>query len=233
MVKAEGNKKQNIIFRESSLNLFRLLTHHPYFLTAIVKARKKYGISISGISEMLIWKNAHRGKYHNLVADLTELTDSFSIPPQLYRAARQFTLDYVFINKHDCPSNFEVGLNIIRPSEYLKTLTLNPSSVYIEITPGTSEREIRDNWERIVGKRKETRKLDIPTVNPIDERVWELTEQKPRPSDKELTEILKKAFPLNLSTSSFMYDEINKRRFTYKKMLLKLRPFKLSPPSLP
>lgn len=223
MAKKKGNKKSDRVHQESSLVLFRLLAHHPYFIAGIAKARKKYRVPASDISEMLIWKNDHREKYHRLVADLAELTDNFDIPPQLYRAARQFTLDYVFLDRYDRPSSFVAGLNVITSSLYLKTIPLNPGSVYVEIIPGiTSEREIKDNWEKIVGDVKQARKFGVPAkINPVDERVWELTVlRKPKLDSETVADQLRSEFP----TRSFTYDTINKHRFNYRKALSKLRP---------
>lgn len=220
--KAKGNKKQGTIFLESSLALFRLLVHHPHFIQGIAKARKKYGIRItSSVQDVLIWKNDHRSKYHKLTSDLMDLVRDFTAPPQLEAVIREFALDFVFFNKQDNPPTFVAGFKVYKWSEQQQIMSLNPGSIYLEITPTTSEREIRDNWGKIVGERKETRKMGVPKVNRTDERVWELSELlTPKLNGEALRAALKAEFP----HSSFLYDEINKRRFTYKQALSKLRP---------
>lgn len=224
MTKLKGNKKQDRIFLESSFALFRLLAHHPHFVHGIINARKKYGIKVSdNVQDVLVWKTDHRSKYYKLVSDLMGLISDFSIPSQLGAAARQFVLEYVFTDKQDIQPVFVAGFRVHKWTESQQTISLNPGSIYLEITPTTSEREIRDNWEKIAGKRKETRKMGVPKVNRTDERVWELSElQTPKLSNDEVRAALKAEFPRGV----FMYDEINKRRFTYRQALSKLRPVK-------
>lgn len=219
--KIKGNKKQETVFRESGLALLCHLSHHPHFVQSIAKIRNKYGIKVTDKGQdVLIWKNDHRAQYHKLVTDMMKLIADFSIPLQLGAAARHFALDCVFFNKQEIQLIFKTGFRVHKWTENQQSIHLNPSSIYLEITPSTSEREIRDNWEKIVGKRKESRKMGVSKVNRIDERVWELSELcNPKLNKEAMKNALKAEFG-----GIFTYDGINKRRFAYKRVLSKLRP---------
>lgn len=221
MKKTKGNKSPDRIFEDSSQGLFRLLAHHPHFIQGITAARKKYGIREYGVKAMLDWKSRHRqNKYHDLIADIGNLMDGFTLPPQLYSAGRRFAEDYVFLNRHDTPTMFAAGLNVIRPTAGCRTFTLNPNAVYVEVIPGaTSEREVRENWKRIVGNVRQSRKLSVPKINPLEERVWELVEKKGK---KAAAEQLRVEYPRR----SFTYADVNKHLGRYKSVLSKLRPVK-------
>lgn len=226
MVKTKGNKTPEQIFQASSQSLFRLLAHHPRFLAGIADLRKNYGVRVpkaDRIEYLLGWKNENRAKYHELIQALASLTDEFDVPPQLRLATRRFAEEYVFIGSPASPSMYGVGLNVIRPSDYLTTLKLNQGSVYLEIIPGiTSEREVRESWEKIVGKVKQVRNLGVSKTNPIEERVWELTElAEPQFNAKDAAKVLGEEFP----NYTFTYTEVNKYRSNYKQALLKLASF--------
>lgn len=221
----KGNKNSQEIFYEASLNLFRLLAHHPYFRSEISKLRNKYGIVSEDIKDMggiLIWKNENRDRYRKLLADplFYNLPSDFKFASQLRKAVAQFTLDYVLTGEYTFHSSYESGYNVIRPTKKLHSIELSPKSIYLEITPETSLREVKDNWDKIVGGRKEVRNFGIPSPSRIDEYVWELTTLHiPKLEQDEIKKRLKQRF----SGYSFTYSEINKRKHTYRMALSKLR----------
>jgi hypothetical protein len=218
----KGNKNPKEIFYESTQKLFKLLIHHPHFIKGVAILRDKYKLSyqeITNISKLLQWKNANNKKC-NLIAqdeDLYGLINDFKIPQELKKSAKNFAYDFILTNNLITNNMFETGLNIIKHSLKEKTLKLNPNSVYVEITPFTTEREIKNTWEKIVGKRKEIRNYGIPKTSKIDERVWELSMD-----GYKIDEIIKK-IKEEFDRKSFIYSDVNTSKNKYKTALSKLR----------
>ena len=220
--KLKGNKNPQEIFYESTQKLFRLLSHHPHFLAGAGKLRSKYKIpfeDITDISKLLVWQHNHKKQYDKLVSDeeLSKLLADFKIARELQRATGKFMLDYIQTNNLITTSIFDNGLNVIRASDDRKILELKPDCIYLEITPHTTVREIKDRWKNIVGGRKEIREYGIPATTKIEERVWELYEQGLETN--EITPLIKKEFHLRVSG----YSETLKLKSNYKKALSKLR----------
>lgn len=221
-VNLKGNKNPQEIFYESTQKLFQLLAHHPYFLEGVSKLRNKHKIhyqDITDIPEFLEWKRANTEKCSLLIQDenLYGLINDFKIPQELKKSAKNFAYDFILTNNLITNSMFETGLNIIKYSKKEKTLKLNEGSVYVEITPFTTERELKNGWDRIVGDRKEIRNYGIPKTQKIDERVWELYMEGY--STKEICQKIKGEF----SRKSITYTDVIASKHRYKTALSKLR----------
>ena len=223
--KLKGNKTPQEVFYESTNRLFRLLSHHPFFIENVTKIRNKHRISnseVTNVQKLLEWKNSNRLKYSNIIndQDITRLIDSFDYASELKKSVKQFTFDFIMTNNLILPSSFETGLNIIRYSKEQPAIKLNPKSVYLEITPYTTERELKSSWEKVVGKRKEIRNYGVPNFSKIEERIWELSyfdKLKLKPIAGKIKE----------EGGPFYQDyEIAKMKSDYKSSLSKLKPIK-------
>ena len=218
----KGNRNPNEIFYESTQKLFNLLAHHPHFIKGVVNLRDKYKLpykEITDVSKLLEWKSKNNKKC-NLIAqdeDLYGLINDFKIPQELKKSVKNFAYDFILTSNLITSNMFETGLNIIKYSLKEKTLKLNPNSVYVEITPFTTEREIKNTWEKIIGKRKEIRNYGIPKTLEIDERVWELSTEGC--STEKISEKIKEEF----DKKSFIYSDVNTSKHKYKTALSKLR----------
>ncbi len=219
--KIKGNKNQQEIFYESTQKLFRLLAHHPYFLKVANEIRRKHKLSweeIDTVSKLLIWKKDHRSKYNLFLKDpkLKSLLDEFKVPSELKRATAGFFEDFILTKNLILPSMYETGLNIVRFSKNNKTIVLNPESVYLEITPLTTMREVRDNWDKITLGRKEVHNFGIPKTSEQEEAIWDLFEESYKTN--EVVDLINKRFK-----TRYIYSDINLAKHNYKKALLRLR----------
>lgn len=221
-VNLKGNKNSQEIFYESTQKLFHLLANHPYFISGVARLREKYKLphqEITDISKLLQWKSMNNKKCNLIAQDeiLYGLINDFKIPQELKKSAKNFAYDFILTNNLITNSMFETGLNIIKYSSKEKTLKLNQGSVYVEITPFTTEREMKNSWERIAENRKEIRNYGIPKTSKIDERVWELYKQGC------ITEDICKEIKKEFDKTSFTYSDVNSSKHKYKIALSKLR----------
>lgn len=223
--KIKGNKNPQEIFYESTNNLFNLLAHHPFFVEQVAIIRRKHNLPFSKITnaqEFLEWKSLKPKAYTSTLNDpeIEVLISGFNFAPELKKSVRQFTSDFIMTNDLIFPSMFETGLNIIKYSEKQKTLKLNPKSIYLEITPFTTNRELKVSWDKIAGKRREIRNYGVPNYSKIEERVWELSHFE-KSNLKSISQKIKEE--MGISYDSW---QIAKFKNKYKNYLSKLRPLK-------
>jgi hypothetical protein len=217
----KGNKNPQEIFYESTQKLFRLLANHPYFLAGISKLRKKYKLpytEITDIGKLLAWQQDNKEKRRKIISDTTldELLADFKIPSEFRPATKHFACDFTMTNSLITSSMFDTGLNVIKPTEQKKLLLMNPSSVYLEITPHTTFREVKDRWNEIVEGRKEIRNYGIPATSKIEEQVWKLSVEGM--TTQQIAEKLNKE-----SGTRYIYNEVSAFKNRYKKALSKLK----------
>lgn len=214
----KGNKNPQEIFYESTQKLFRLLSNHPYFLSEMTKLRSKYKLpykDITDIQKLLVWQHDNKEVRNKIVHDrkLEALLVTFLIPKELQKATLGFMYDFLPTDNIITASSYETGLNVIKVTENEKTIELNPNYLYLEITPHTTIREIKDRWKKIVDSRKEIRGYGIPSTSKIEERVWKLYQQ-----GKGTDEIVK-----TIGSIRYGYNEVLALKNNYKKALFKLR----------
>jgi len=223
----KGAKNPSEIFYRTSLNLFSLLAHHPYFLEKIETLRNKYKISpeqIQDIQGILVWKLDNRNLYNNIISDpdYYNLYQEFDYPKEFAKSVQEFIFDYLLTSKSNLPSSIGTGLNIIKPQTENETLGLNLGSIYLEIAPFTTLNEIEENWYKINKNQDGNRKFGVPDINKFDEYVWELLGLKDlKASDEKTIKMVKNKF----SKSKLTYTDLLKAKSRYKKNLVKLRKF--------
>jgi hypothetical protein len=218
----KGNKNPEEIFYETSQRLFKLLSNHPYFIENIESLRNYYKIpakEIRDISELLIWKNNNKNTVFKIQKEqkVELFLKNFSIPQELQKSVIYFAYDFLMTNNIITASSFASGLNVIRVTEDTRERELNPNHLYLEITPFTSLREVKDKWEVITNTLKSKRNFGIPSTTKHEEFVWKLSQQGL--TTKQITEKINQSF----KTANYLYNEVLKLKSNYKKALSTLK----------
>lgn len=225
------NKLRSESLRKSVEIVYGLLLHHPYFKSEILNIRKQFGIPIKGLTST---KSINKiiGDRMELYKAVHSLLNEFNIPVELKDSLIFNTKDYIITNINNLNLRRGSTIQIYTGFHLYVTQQVDGDNalfdkVYIEITPNTTIKDIKENWYEIESARKNISNggnynLGIKKVSEFGERLYELTQEGY--SRREAVEIINKEkkrniYVWNKSSNSFVHNALNE----YKRRLNELR----------
>jgi hypothetical protein len=207
--------------------VFKLLLHHPYFLSECLKIRKKFKISENGErTEKEADKLFRTHKRHlSFYKEVYDLIDKFNYPIEFDELIFGWVKDYIVFNKK-IPKGGSYHAKYAT-GDCLYLIGIKPNNFYIEITPNTTLKDVKKIWKEITDGLQEENsanhyKFNVQKVSEFGERLYELTEEGY--SRREAVEIINrekgnKFYTWNNSSNSLVHNALNK----YKRRLNELR----------
>lgn len=228
---------------KNELALYDAIVNHPYFITEIPKVRKKLKIIADGFSSAqgaYRWEKANTSNAVKLKNETKILLQTTTANLDLERYAFFFLYDYIlspfrvrnllmddidslsYKDKKDTIKNLTRKQEAVRVIKTGKDVAQNkflfqPDTVYLEIQPDTSYRELSSAWKVVLETIKDIPKFSISKRDEVARKVWKLSQEKY--THNEIAKMVNKYFGTKLG-----YTDIAIYKKRYKDVLDKIKP---------
>lgn len=220
------DKPRSESLHKSAKIVFSLLLHHSYFLSETEKIKKYFRIPKNGYKSKESREKKEKYSLLDFYSRVISLLEKFDFPYELKDTLLHWTRDYITLNKITFNFNNKNSI-LLRTGFELYISDIKLDGVYLEITPSTTLKDIKESWKQIESVRKNNSdnrgyNLGVKKISEFGERLYELTKRGYSP--KESVEVINKeegriVYSWNKIANSKVYNALAE----YKKRLNELK----------